>query len=126
HATAAYTELYGCFAPPRPWIRGLRSRDGIITNDHAAAPAPGQVPPGQVDERRDPVPAAQQCHEMQSEPGQPGERSGGTDPAWQLDHRRAVPDRRHDALVLVAEGLCRLAGRKPADLHGGMGAALEW
>src|ERR1700722_10360674 len=48
----------------------------LVADDHAAAVPPGEVAPGQVDQRRDPVPAAEQIQQVQAEPGQPRERPG--------------------------------------------------
>ena len=48
----------------------------LVADDHAAAVPPGEVAPGQVDQRGDPVPAAEQVEQVQAEPGEPGQRPG--------------------------------------------------
>ncbi len=85
-----------------------RAHRRVVADDHRAAVAPGDVPPGQVDQRGDPVPAAQQVHQVQREPGQPGQRAASAAGRRQLDHGRPAADRGHRALVVVLE---RLGGR---------------
>jgi len=50
---------------------------------------PGDVPPGQVDQRRDPVPVAEQVDQVQAEPGEPGQRPGDPRAARQFPPRRS-------------------------------------
>src|SRR6266516_5950579 len=91
--------------PPPPGLRpgaapiGVRRR--VIADDDAPAVAPAHVAPGQVDQRGQPVAAAEQRDQVQAEPGQPGQRPAYPDAARQLDDRAAPPDRRHDPLVVV-------------------------
>src|SRR5262249_43446222 len=66
---------------------GDPSRSLVVADDHAAASAPGQVPPGEVDQRRDPVPAAEQGDQVQPQPAKPGERTPGPDPDGELGDR---------------------------------------
>src|SRR5215469_15089722 len=81
HESAAYPNST---APPSlcRWIRLL-----LVADDHAAAPAPGQVPPGEVDQGGDPVPAAEQGDQVQRQPAKPGERSPGPNPDGELGDR---------------------------------------
>src|ERR1700749_4640069 len=91
----------------------------LVPHDHPAAVAPGDVPPGQVDQRGDPVPAAEQVHQVQGEPGEPGERPSDAGAARELHHGGAAADGGHGALVVVAERLGRLAAQQVNNLVGG-------
>src|SRR6516162_6407536 len=100
----------------------------LVSDDHRAAVTPGDVPEGQVDQRRHAVPPAEQVDQVQGEPGQPGERAAQpqpAQPAGQLDHGGPAPDRGQDALVVVGERLGRQLALEPDDLGGGMAPHLN-
>jgi len=81
--TAAAALLDGA-ASAIGWLSGRTRR--VIAHDDSAAPAPGQVPPGEIDQGGDPVAVAEQGDQVQRQPGQPGDRAADPDPARQLDH----------------------------------------
>src|SRR5215469_10288255 len=95
---------------------------------------PGEVSRGHVDQRGDPVAATEQGNQVQREPDEPGESAAHAHAVRQFDHRGAVPDRGHDALVAVAERDRRLAALKPANLirsvlahlQGRLGELRQW
>jgi len=62
---------------------------------------------------------------VQREPGEPGGRAADANPVRKLDHRGAVPDGGHDALVAVAERDRRPPGLQPRDLVRGVLAHLQ-
>src|SRR6266699_1263322 len=106
--SAGARPLAGCCA----FVSWWRS---LVADDHAAALAPGQVAPGQVDQRGDPVPVAEQPDQVQYQPGEPGDGALDLYPARQLHDGGAAADRRHDPLVLVTEPGGVFALREPAD-----------
>src|ERR1035438_9247174 len=48
-------------------------RRRVVADDDASAVAPGQIAPGQVEQRGDAVAVAEQGDQVQREPGEPGE-----------------------------------------------------
>src|SRR6516164_4601731 len=103
----------------------LRLARRPVADDAAAGAPPGEVAPGQVDQRGDPVAPAEQGDQVQREPGEPGERAVDAHPARKLDDRGAVPDGGHDALVAVTERLRRPSLLEPGDLVRGVLAHLQ-
>src|SRR5215469_14850051 len=91
-----------------PWLVLVRH---VVAEYDAAAPAPGQIAPGQVHERDQTVPVAEQVDQVQPEPGEPGDRAAQAYPAAQLHYRRPAADRRHGALVVIPER------RRPLTCH---------
>jgi DNA-binding MarR family transcriptional regulator len=69
---AAFGQALARLSSPADPARGRRSAPPgrlVVADDDAAAAAPGQVPPGQVDQGGDPVAVAEQGDQVQPEPG---------------------------------------------------------
>src|SRR5215831_6559788 len=65
-----------------------------------------------------------QEHDVDEQPGQPGEEPGGLEPA-DVGDRPGAADRGQHSLVRVAERLGKLAAKSPQNIRGGMSSLLH-
>ena len=82
-------------------------RQRAPVHDDARVAAEREVGPGPLEHHDQPVPESDQVPDMDEHPQEPGEEPAELEPPDPRDCRGAT-DRRHDALVEIAEG-ARLA-----------------
>src|SRR3954447_18061256 len=100
------------------------ARRGEIPGNQADAALMREVGPRPLGHHDDAVAEADQPEDVQEDPEQPGDVAGDLQ-AEHVADCRAAADRRHDAVVLVAEWLQRSPGDRAADVLAGAGALLH-
>ena len=99
---------------------------GVRAVEHLRAARAREVVPAPGDERVDAVAHAGHQRRVDAEPGGEGDRAVQLVAVRaHLGDRGAAPDHRHDALVVVVEGLARLAGEVGEHVVGRPRAALQ-
>jgi hypothetical protein len=84
----------------------------MFDNESRGVPE-GEVVPRPLHEDHEPVTKADQIHEMDKEPDQPGQEAARLQ-APQISHRRGAAAGGHGAPISVVERLGRLAFQEPA------------